>query len=70
MHTLDQPANFAFGIFRTVFCWKLDLNESLGCPLKGAALMPHGFLLLDNLAGIIFQTNVITAASGGIAENN
>ena len=27
-------ANFVFPIFLTILCWKLDVNESLGCSLE------------------------------------
>ena len=34
IHALDQSANFVFTIFLTIFCWKTDLYESLGCSLE------------------------------------
>ena len=30
----DLSANFVFTIFLTIFCWKTDLYESLGCSLE------------------------------------
>ena len=73
IHALDHSANFVITIFLTIFCWKADINESLGCSLEmcSAAVVVSQLqwfsFLFDQLTDIMIETNTFTDSSGGIA---
>ena len=67
---------FVFTILLTIFCWKSDVDESLGCSLEMCSAdvvvsQLHRFpFVRQKRTDIMIETSTFTASRGGIAENN